>query len=70
MAVSLLKDKLHEQGKNIPVKAVRLADLKDDHHHLVIVTKEAQKNLEIRYTNVQVLVVSDLLDLDALLEKL
>lgn len=70
MAVSLLKDKLHEQGKNIPVKAVRLADLKDDHHHLVIVTKEAQKNLEVRYTNVQVLVVSDLLDLDALLEKL
>ncbi|MEY8663161.1 PTS mannitol transporter subunit IICBA [Ligilactobacillus faecis] len=70
MAVSLLKDKLHEQGKNIPVKAVRLADIKDDHHHLVIVTKEAQKNLEVRYTNVQVLVVSDLLDLDALLEKL
>ncbi|WGN90438.1 PTS mannitol transporter subunit IICBA [Ligilactobacillus faecis] len=70
MAVSLLKDKLHEQGKNIPVKAVRLADLKDDHHHLVIVTKEAQKNLEVRYTNVQVLVVSDLLDLDVLLEKL
>lgn len=70
MAVSLLKDKLHEQGKNIPVKAVRLADIKDDYHHLVIVTKEAQKNLEVRYTNVQVLVVSDLLDLDALLEKL
>lgn len=70
MAVSLLKDKLQKQGKDIPVKAVRLADLKDDPKHLVIVTKEAQKNLEVRYTNIQVLVVSDLLDLDTLLEKL
>ena len=61
MAVSLFKDSLHKAGKKIPVKAVRLDELVDSSDHLVIVTKEAKKNLAIRYTNVQVLAVSDLL---------
>lgn len=61
MAVSLFKDSLHKAGKKVPVKAVRLDELVDSSDHLVIVTKEAKKNLAIRYTNVQVLAVSDLL---------
>lgn len=61
MAVSLFKDSLHKAGKKVPVKAVRLDELVDSSDHLVIVTKEAKKNLDIRYTKVQVLVVSDLL---------
>lgn len=70
MAVSLLKDKLQKKGQKLAVKAVRLDELQDDPHHLVVVTKEAQKNLEVRYTNIQLLVVDDLLDLETLLEKL
>lgn len=45
----------------LPVKAVRINELTDDPSHLVIVTPAANKNLAVRYSDIQILVVDDLL---------
>ncbi|MFT8728344.1 MAG: PTS mannitol transporter subunit IICBA [Liquorilactobacillus ghanensis] len=62
MAASLFKDRLKKVGKNVPVKNMEIDDLDDDQGHLVIVTKEAEKNLKLRYTNIQVVSVANLLE--------
>lgn len=61
MATSLFNDAMKKAGKTIPVKAVRINELDDDASHLVIVTPAANKNLAVRYSNIQTLVVNDLL---------
>ena len=48
----------------ITVKNVKINDLDDDSSHLVVVTAQAAKNLRLRYTNVQIVVVDDLLTSD------
>ncbi|MFT9452513.1 PTS mannitol transporter subunit IICBA [Liquorilactobacillus ghanensis] len=62
MAASLFKDRLKKVGKNAPVKNMEIDDLDDDQGHLVIVTKEAEKNLKLRYTKIQVVSVANLLE--------
>jgi PTS system mannitol-specific IIC component len=62
MAASLFKDRLKKVGKNVPVKNMEIDDLDDDQGHLVIVTKEAEKNLKLRYTKIQVVSVANLLE--------
>lgn len=61
MATSLFRDAMKKAGKTTPVKAVRINELDDDASHLVIVTPAANKNLAVRYSNIQTLVVNDLL---------
>lgn len=61
MATSLFSDAMKKAGKTTPVKAVRINELNDDASHLVIVTPAANKNLAVRYSNIQTLVVNDLL---------
>lgn len=61
MATSLFNDAMKKAGKTIPVKAVRINELDDDASHLVIVTPAANKNLAVRYSNIQTLVVNNLL---------
>ena len=61
MATSLFNDAMKKAGKTTPVKAVRINELDDDASHLVIVTPAANKNLAVRYSNIQTLVVNDLL---------
>ncbi|MGO4981264.1 PTS mannitol transporter subunit IICBA [Lactobacillus amylovorus] len=61
MATSLFTDAMKKAGKTTPVKAVRINELDDDASHLVIVTPAANKNLAVRYSNIQTLVVNDLL---------
>lgn len=61
MATSLFSDAMKKAGKTTPVKAVRINELDDDDSHLVIVTPAANKNLAVRYSNIQTLVVNDLL---------
>ena len=61
MATSLFNDAMKKAGKTTPVKAVRINELDDDASHLVIVTQAANKNLAVRYSNIQTLVVNDLL---------
>ena len=61
MATSLFSDAMKKAGKTTPVKAVRINELEDDASHLVIVTPAANKNLAVRYSNIQTLVVDDLL---------
>ena len=60
MATSLFNDAMKKAGKTTPVKAVRINELDDDASHLVIVTPAANKNLAVRYSNIQTLVVNDL----------
>ena len=61
MATSLFRDAMKKAGKTTPVKAVRINELSDDPSHLVIVTPAANKNLAVRYSDIQTLVVDDLL---------
>ncbi|WP_251716431.1 PTS mannitol transporter subunit IICBA [Lactobacillus agrestimuris] len=61
MATSLLKDEIKKAGKNIPVKALRINEIKDEPSELLIVTPAAKKNLAVRYSNIQIVVVDDLL---------
>lgn len=61
MATSLFNDAMKKAGKTTPVKAVRINELDDDASHLVILTPAANKNLAVRYSNIQTLVVNDLL---------
>ncbi|MDF7639386.1 PTS mannitol transporter subunit IICBA [Lactobacillus sp. ESL0791] len=73
MATSLFADKMKEAGKTVPVKAVRIEDIDDDPSHLVIVTPEAERNLKLRYSKIQVIVEDDLLqgkELDEIVAKL
>lgn len=61
MARSLFEDAVKKAGKNIPVKALRINEITDDPSHLVIVTPAAKKNLAVRYSDIQIVVVDDLL---------
>lgn len=61
MARSLFVDAMKKAGKVTPVKAVRINELTDDPQHLVIVTPAAKKNLAVRYSDIQVIVVTNLL---------
>ena len=61
MATSLFNDAIKKAGKTTPVKAVRINELTDNPSHLVIVTPAANKNLAVRYSDIQILVVDDLL---------
>lgn len=61
MARSLFEDAMKKAGKTIPVKAIRINELTDDPSHLVIVTPAAKKNLAVRYSDIQIVVVDDLL---------
>lgn len=62
MATALFKDELKKLGASMPVKNVAINQVHDDIHHLAVVTAEVAKNLRLHYTNLQVLVVDDLLD--------
>mgnify|MGYP003365909447 FL=1 len=64
MATSMFKDRLKKAGRKTPVKNIGIDELEDSRERLVIVTKEAEKNLKLRYTNVQILSVSSLLEAD------
>ncbi|GAJ27170.1 PTS system, mannitol-specific IIB component [Liquorilactobacillus sucicola DSM 21376 = JCM 15457] len=73
MATSLFKDRLKKEGKKTPVKNLGIDELEDSKAHLVIVTPEAEKNLKLRYTEVQIVSVEDLLnskDYDYIVEHL
>lgn len=73
MATSIFQDKMAKAGKKTPVKAVRINELDDESDHLVIATKAAGKNLAVRYSNIQLVVVKDILQdklLDELVKKL
>ncbi|WP_311408161.1 PTS mannitol transporter subunit IICBA [Liquorilactobacillus uvarum] len=73
MATSLFKDRLKKEGKKTPVKNLGIDELEDSKLHLVIVTPEAEKNLKLRYTEVQIVSVEDLLnskDYDYIVEHL
>lgn len=61
MARSLFEDAMKKAGKDIPVRAIRINELDDDPSHLVIVTPAAKKNLAVRYSDIQIVVVNDLL---------
>lgn len=61
MATELLKERLDKAGKKVTVKNVAINDLADNDAHLVVATQQAAKNLRLRYTNVQIVVVDDLL---------
>ncbi|MCP0887454.1 PTS mannitol transporter subunit IICBA [Ligilactobacillus sp. WILCCON 0076] len=61
MATELLKERLDKAGKKVTVKNVTINDLADNDAHLVVATQQAAKNLRLRYTNVQIVVVDDLL---------
>ena len=52
---------MKKANKQTPVKAVRINELEDSDKHLVIVTAAAKKNLAVRYTDIQTVVVDDLL---------
>ncbi|KRL02466.1 PTS mannitol transporter subunit IICBA [Liquorilactobacillus capillatus] len=62
MATSLFKDRLKKEGKKTPVRNLGIDELEDSKEHLVIVTPEAEKNLKLRYTEVQIISVEDLLN--------
>lgn len=61
MATSMFEKLVKKAKKNVVVKKLNIDDLQDDASHLVIVTPEARKNLKMRYTNLQVIVLNDLL---------
>lgn len=61
MATSLFKELMNKANKTTPVKAVKISDFDDNKENLVIVTPAAAKNLAVRYSNIQVVVVKDLL---------
>lgn len=61
MARSLFEDAMKKANKTTPVKAIRINELTDDPSHLVIVTPAAKKNLAVRYSDIQIVVVDDLL---------
>lgn len=66
MATSLFKEEMQKANKQTAVKAVRINNLVDDPSHLVIVTPTAKKNLITRYSEIQTVVVTDLLKDDKL----
>lgn len=61
MATNLFENAMKKAGKKTPVKAIRINELDDDPSHLVIVTPAAKKNLAVRYSDIQIVVVDDLL---------
>lgn len=61
MATNLFATAMKKAGKKTPVKAIRIDELDDDPKHLVIVTPAAKKNLAVRYSDIQTVVVDDLL---------
>ncbi len=61
MATNLFENAMKKAGKKTPVKAIRINELGDDPSHLVIVTPAAKKNLAVRYSDIQIVVVDDLL---------
>lgn len=61
MATNLFENAMKKAGKKTPVKAIRINKLDDDPSHLVIVTPAAKKNLAVRYSDIQIVVVDDLL---------
>ena len=61
MATNLFATAMKKAGKKTPVKAIRINELDDDPKHLVIVTPAAKKNLAVRYSDIQTVVVDDLL---------
>lgn len=73
MAVASLQALMHKAQKTTKVTATAIDDIQDDASYLVVATPEAAKNLRLRYTNLQVLVVDNLLTSDqypALVDKL
>ena len=62
MATSLFKDRVKQAGKEVSVKNLDIDELEDSPKHLVIVTKETEKNLKLRYNNIQVISVDDLVN--------
>ena len=73
MATSLFQDAMKKAGKKTPVKAIRINELTDDPSHLVIISPAAKKTLATRYSDVQVVVVKNLLKdkkLDEIISKL
>lgn len=62
MGTSLFKDKVKKAGKKVSVKNLGIDDLEDNSEHLVVVTKEAERNLRLRYNNIQVISVDDLIN--------
>ncbi|BDR59056.1 PTS mannitol transporter subunit IICB [Xylocopilactobacillus apicola] len=73
MALSILKDKIHSSGKKTDVDAVKIQDIEDVNTTLAIVTKDALSNVLARYSDIQILVVDDLINTsvyDELVEKL
>lgn len=61
MATNLFENAMKKAGKKTPVKAIRINELDDNPSHLVIVTPAAKKNLAVRYSDIQIVVVDDLL---------
>ena len=61
MATSLFQDAMKNAGKTTPVKAIRINELDDDPSHLVIISPAAKKTLAVRYSDIQTVVVNDLL---------
>lgn len=73
MATNLFENAMKKAGKKTPVEAIRINELEDDPSHLVIVTPAAKKNLAVRYSDIQTVVVDDLLKdkkLNEIIEKL
>ncbi|MFR0585544.1 PTS transporter subunit EIIC [Lactobacillus porci] len=66
MATSLFKDQMAKAKKSTPVKALHIDELEDDASHLVVVTPAAKQNLKVRYNEIQVVAVKDLLTDDKL----
>ena len=64
MATTLLKERLAKANKEVTVENVKINDLTDEDSHLVVATAQAAKNLRLRYTNVQIVEVDDLLTSD------
>lgn len=61
MATSLFQDAMKKAKKATPVKALRINEIDDEPSNLVIVSPAAKKTLATRYSNIQTVVVDDLL---------
>ncbi|CCI85876.1 PTS system, mannitol-specific IIBC component [Lactobacillus pasteurii DSM 23907 = CRBIP 24.76] len=61
MATNLFANAVKKADKHVGVSAVKINELPDEATNLVIVTPQAKKNLVVRYSDVQVVVVDDLL---------
>lgn len=73
MATNLFMTAMKNAHKQTPVKVVKINELPDEATNLVIVTPQAKKNLVVRYSEIQFVVVKDLLQdpkLQEVVEKL